>query len=506
MTFKDRLKGLPGKPDIIMVITDQERATQHFPDNWEQENLKTLTFLKQNGFSFDRAFCNTCMCSPSRSTLLTGLYPAQHHVTQTLTEGGKYSPGEITLDNTLPNVARMLIGNGYDVQYRGKWHVSKGSDGGGPAPSDIAMYGFRGWVAPDAGEDTAPENFGGGYANHDKAYVQQAIAFLKGVRERRAKGDHQPYCLVLSLVNPHDVLCYPRGFQYGYNDNFLQGPIELPETVNEDLANNDKPAAQAQVKATAALQLGALHSPEKQRNYLNFYANLLRLVDAEIGTFVNELYKEEEGPRLADQALLIRIADHGEMGMAHGGMRQKAFVAYEEALRVPMVFSNPVLFPDNAPYKATSNLASLIDIMPTIAAITGTEAPEGLRGTSLVPLMEEDKPVQEAILFTFDDTKASASNKAVVVKAANRIRCVRTKDWKFTHYFDALKGYPDEFELYDLRGENPTEYTNLAYDPAYAEQRQKMEALLAEQVRHKLLVQPEPFDKEAFIEWYNGQQ
>jgi len=55
-TFKETVQQLPEQPDIIFIITDQERATQHFPDNWEQDNLKTLTFLKENGFSFDRAF------------------------------------------------------------------------------------------------------------------------------------------------------------------------------------------------------------------------------------------------------------------------------------------------------------------------------------------------------------------------------------------------------------------------------------------------------------------
>jgi choline-sulfatase len=506
MTFNQRFGNLAGRPDIILILTDQERATQHFPENWEQENLKTLTFLKQNGFSFDRAFCNTCMCSPSRSTLLTGLYPAQHHVTQTLTEGGKYSPGEVQLDNTTPNIARMLYDGGYDVQYRGKWHVSKGADGGSPDASDIALYGFKGWVAPDAGEDTAPENFGGGFANHDKAYIQQAIEYLQQVRDRRSKGDLQPYCLVLSLVNPHDVLCYPKGFQYGYNNNFLEGPIKLPKTVNEDLIANGKPMAQAQVKATAAPSLGALNTPDKQTKYLNFYGNLLRLIDAEIGFFINELYKEIDGVKLADQALVIRLADHGEMGMAHGGMRQKAFVAYEEALRVPMVFSNPVLFPADAPHKTTENLASLIDIMPTLAAITGVAPPQGLRGASLIPLLEQDQPVQDAILFTFDDTKASASNKASVVKAANRIRCVRTTEWKYTHYFDALGGYPDEYELYDLRDGEALEYTNLAHDPAYADVRKKMALLLEEQVRQKLLLQPESFNEEEFMEWYQQQQ
>ncbi|WP_118975832.1 sulfatase-like hydrolase/transferase [Taibaiella koreensis] len=505
MSLRERLGNPSGKPDIILIISDQERATQHFPDNWEQDNLKTLTFLKQNGFSFDRAFCNTCMCSPSRSTLLTGLYPAQHHVTQTLTEGGRYSPGEVTLDNTLPNIARVLFDAGYDVQYRGKWHVSKGADGGGPEPSDIAMYGFKSWVAPDAGENTAPENFGGGFANHDKAYVQQAIAYLQSVRERRAKGDMQPYCMVLSLVNPHDVLCYPKDFQYGYNADFLNGPIGLPKTANEDLITQQKPSAQVQVKATAALSLGALNTQEKQTNYINFYGNLLRVIDTEVGFFIDELYKEAEGSRLADQALVIRIADHGEMGMAHGGMRQKAFVTYEEALRIPMVFSNPILFPENTPYKATQNLASLIDILPTIADLIGVAPPEGLRGTSLAPLLEQDKPVQDAILFTFDDTKASAADKASVVKAANRIRSVRTTEWKYSHYFDALGGYPDEYELYDLRQPDALEYENLAYDPAFGEIREKMAQLLEDQIKQKLAIRPESFEQDAFVDWYQRQ-
>ena len=99
---------IKNKPDLLFIITDQERATQNFPANWERENLKTLTFLKDNGFSFERAFCNTCMCSPSRSTLLTGTYPAQHKVTQTLTTGGNFSDAEQTLNPQTPNIARLL--------------------------------------------------------------------------------------------------------------------------------------------------------------------------------------------------------------------------------------------------------------------------------------------------------------------------------------------------------------------------------------------------------------
>lgn len=112
------------QPNILMIITDQERAIQHFPPGWERRNLPNMTLLKQNGLSFKNAVCNSCMCSPSRSTLFTSLYPAQHGVTDTLSFGSRYSAVETELDNTLPNMATMLRAT-HNTQYRGKWHLSK---------------------------------------------------------------------------------------------------------------------------------------------------------------------------------------------------------------------------------------------------------------------------------------------------------------------------------------------------------------------------------------------
>ncbi|MFD1818114.1 Arylsulfatase A [Pseudarcicella hirudinis] len=478
MSFNERLKRLPSKPDLIIIITDQERATQHFPDNWEQDNLHTMTFLKRHGFTFERAFCNSCMCSPSRATLFTGTYPAQHGVTQTLTWGGRYSPGEITLSPTYPNLARMLQPEGYDVQYRGKWHLSKGFTENGLTAADIALFGFRGWQAPDAGEDTKPENFGGGFANHDADYIQQGIDYLKEVKERRAQGDFRPYCLILSLVNPHDVLSYPDGVQYGYLPvTYSSRVIDLPQTVNEHLLEARKPSAQFQTKVGADVLLGPLPTDDKKLNYINFYGYTLKRIDTQIGTFVDELYKKDKA-NLSESAIVFRLSDHGEMGLAHGGMRQKAFNTYEETLRVPFVISNPVLFPELDPDKSTYNLATLIDVMPTIASIAGVETPpSGLKGHDLTPLIASGKPVQDSVLFTFDDTKASANNTISAVKAANRVRCIRTKEWKYSYYFHALGSYKTEYELYDLVNDH-LESNNLAYNPDYAVKRAELAAQL----------------------------
>ncbi|MBQ7807257.1 sulfatase-like hydrolase/transferase, partial [Rhodococcus sp. (in: high G+C Gram-positive bacteria)] len=84
----------PQKPNIVVIITDQERRPMYWPQGWAEQNLPNRKRIADHGLSFDQAVCNTAMCSPSRSTFFTGLYPAQHGVTRTLTEGGTVSPTE----------------------------------------------------------------------------------------------------------------------------------------------------------------------------------------------------------------------------------------------------------------------------------------------------------------------------------------------------------------------------------------------------------------------------
>lgn len=115
----------------------------HWPAGWADRNLHNRRRLMDHGISFENAFCAAAMCSPSRSTFFTGKYPAEHGVTSTLTEGGTVSPSEPTLKTSEQNMAKVLLSAGYRVHYRGKWHMSKGADGGGPSSDDIARYGFE---------------------------------------------------------------------------------------------------------------------------------------------------------------------------------------------------------------------------------------------------------------------------------------------------------------------------------------------------------------------------
>ena len=114
------------RPNVLIILTDEQRANLHLPEDWQKKNLPSMEVLRRNGVEFERGFCNTCMCSPSRSSLMTSLYPAQTGVTDTQTFGGIYSPTETFLDPTIPNLGSVFQEE-YDVHYRGKWHLSKGN-------------------------------------------------------------------------------------------------------------------------------------------------------------------------------------------------------------------------------------------------------------------------------------------------------------------------------------------------------------------------------------------
>jgi choline-sulfatase len=122
------------RPNLVILVTDQERLPQYRPDGWVAEHLPNRVRLAAHGLTFTRAFCNAAMCSPSRATLFTGLYPAEHRVKEVLqvgaeTDGTEYHLTQATLHPDTPNMARMLADAGNEVQYRGKWHVSKDPSG-----------------------------------------------------------------------------------------------------------------------------------------------------------------------------------------------------------------------------------------------------------------------------------------------------------------------------------------------------------------------------------------
>ena len=356
------------RPNILLIVADQERAPQHWPDGWAAANLPAHQRLADQGLSFSRAYCNAAMCSPSRATLFTGLYSTQHGVTRTLTYGGTMSDQETPLPAGFPTIGNMLAAAGYRVVLKGKWHVSKAADGGPATADDVAGFGFEDWEPNTGGENQEVKNFGGGCADWDQQYVDQAVAFLQ--TQTPTTTANQPFALVVTLVNPHDVIAYPATWDQqttddcnNYADDYAGGfprDISLPATINEDLST--KPDCQADA-VTLYNALGVLGTPARKLDYVNFYADLIKRLDTQVGQILDALH-----PDLVDNTVIIYTADHGELGLSHGGLRQKMFTVYDETVRVPLIISNPTLFPTP---QVTDTYASLIDLAPTLAKLAG---------------------------------------------------------------------------------------------------------------------------------------
>jgi choline-sulfatase len=455
---RDNLAGM----NVILFLSDQERALQHFPRGWAQQNLPGFNRLQRNGLTFQNAFTNACMCSPARSTLLTGLFPAQHGVKYTLESdmpADQYP--QIELSTQLPNIATVLREAGYTPVYKGKYHCVKAANGGTNwVPSDVNQYGWTRWDPPDAGANQDIPEEGGGFYNHDGRYIngqgeveeggEGAIQFLTS-----AAAQTQPFFMVISVVNPHDVLFYPGVYEdAGYDDSWLEGNIKLPPTVNENLRT--KPDVQEQFLRIFNLA-GNPRTRRQKLNYINFYGNLMRSTDGYLVKVLDTLARTG----LRDNTIVVRTADHGEMGLAHGGLRQKNFNFYEETIRVPLIYSNPRLWPR----PRTSNaLVSHVDFLPTLASLfnvpASARAPWQGVDYSNVILRPNSRAPQDYTVFTYDDWQ-SGQTTPLYPQPPNHIASIREARYKLARYYDTEGRVPDQWEMYDLEAD-PYERNNLA--------------------------------------------
>jgi len=477
---------LPRKPNVLILMTDQEREVMHWPDGWAEANLPARSRLMANGLHFTRAQCNSAACSSSRASFLTSLFPAQHGVKNLISCD---KPNDLTqhrtpiLPSSLPNLATAMAAAGYHVVLKGKLHVTRpvAYDGkkkrhywsSADAVHVAERYGFHGWNPPDMSDPQSLSDLGGGAINNDGRFVdgtgtiagtpgsyddmhrQSAVHFLNTY-----DGD-KPFCLIVTLVNPHDVQEYPgRGVRGlgktptfglgGYRfEDFRDLPIDLPASLDDDLST--KPSVHSSFRQFLAIGTGHVATRQRQLAYARFYAYLNQQVDAQILKVLDAL--DQNG--LTNNTLIIRTSDHGELGMAHGRMRQKFYNVYRETLNVPLIVSNPLLYPQP---QSTDAFASLIDIVPTLAAIGGTPEPQryGFKGRDLTPILFNPKAsVQDVLHFTYDDD-------VFPVKGADCIRAIVERDWKYAVYYDPFTGAPTEYEMYDLK-RDPLEMTNLAH-------------------------------------------
>ncbi|WP_342240304.1 sulfatase-like hydrolase/transferase [Inquilinus sp. OTU3971] len=438
------------KPNILILITDQERALSEWPESYRATlagKLKAMQALAANGLSFEHAYTGACMCAPSRATFLTSQYPI---VTGCTTTGSSTLP----LPDIRPNLATVLGQAGYGCYWIGKWHLL-GHNEAGATDGTLSQWGFQPysvagaditWDPPDAGLNLSTTTLGGGTQGpttqnqNDQRYVGNAQAFL-------ANPPDEPWCLVVSLVNPHDVhLAYMAQDGTFYDTAEYQSlDVPLPDDIDES------PAAMPRGQSYYSWDSQAAKAATPQ-DLANFYAYLMQYVDGQIGTILAGMGQDQ-----LQGTLIIRFADHGEMALSHG-LVEKFVNAYGQCTHVPLVFSNPVAWPGP---QTTGALASTVDLAPTLASLLGVAGDFTGRfvGHDLSRVLDDPSaPGQDHVHFTYDDLNDGTSPSV--------IRTIRSKDWVYSVYLQSVtsadSGYSDaDWEMYDLAAD-PGERRNIA--------------------------------------------
>lgn len=485
------------KPNIIVIMTDQERYPMNWPQGWAEQHLTSSNRLKKHGLTFHRAYTAACECSPSRAVLISSEHYPLNQVPRTPPKNGLPSSSE------LMNIGSLLKERGgYDVVWKGKWHLSMPLEGGyNWIEKDIAnvqdKYAIYEWTPPDAGN--AIQEFekntngmfnglttlGGGFANNDGRYLygynknnsKETPGWGKGIIDylkeivSQDKATRKPFCLFISLVNPHDIWVYPSAWAAaGYKkEDFIGMGINLPSNYMDDLLT--KPSVQLKARNAYDAKAPIKDKPEAIE-YVNFYAYLNKLVDSHINTILDFL----DTSGLTEDTIIIRTADHGELGLSHG-MREKAYTVYEEMIHIPLIISNPKMYPTP---QTTDSFYCHLDLLPTIAELVDIPNFNSYgKGISIVPVLKDPKAaVQDSILFTYDDVFFLPTDTP-----GSHIRAIREGDWTYAMYYSE-DGSHFEYEMYNLKND-PGQLHNLLYKevtPEIAKEATRLHSKLKEKI------------------------
>ncbi|MGG4458248.1 sulfatase-like hydrolase/transferase [Brevibacillus porteri] len=542
-------KWLRRRPNILFIIVDQERFPPVYEGPairaWSEETLHAHAFLREHGLEFERHYVGSTGCCPSRATLFTGQYPSLHGVTQT-SGVAKRSPDSdmFWLDrNTVPTMGNFFRQAGYRCFYKGKWHISDADiwvpGTHFPIPSYIPVtgvpdpdkerlylladrldgYGFSSWIGPEP-QGIAPHNSGSsaaiGVNGRDVVYSSEVIELLHALdQEKNSVESYHPWLIVASFVNPHDIAIYGdisagTPFFRFHVDKSVPA-VAPPPTQHESLAT--KPRCQASYREVYPQ---AFQPISDQTHYRRLYYQLQKNADREVMRVLEALVASSFYP----ETLVVFTSDHGELLGAHGKLHQKWYCAYEEAIHVPLIIHNPLLFPHAT---STKLLTSHVDILPTLLGMAGVDTDRlgeeltfthsevrPLVGRDLTPIIlshDTESISTEPIYFMTDDDVTKGQHQVSVqhqpydsVIPPNRIETVlsymhsagHSALWKYSRYFaeDVYNPTMIDYELYNLTND-PLETRNLViplYKTTHSERiRLKMELLLEEQRAQKRL-------------------
>ena len=414
--------------------------------------------LAERGVKFEKAYCQFSLCSPSRSSFLTGRRPSATGVLKNpgppIVGEGKRGPHfrEFIPDTvTLPQLFRQ---NRYYVARVGKmfhYHVPAeiGTDGLDDPPSWEQVVNPRGRDKEDEDEiftlkpHSKTDRFGATLSwlaakgtdreQTDGIGAEEAIKLLEQHKDR-------PFFLGVGFFRPHTPYVAPKK----YFDLYPLDKITVPST-------NRPTTAPLAAYATARAEEDKM-TERQRKEAIQAYHAATSFMDAQVGKVVDAL----DRLKLAEKTVIIFMSDHGYHMGEHGLWQKKTL--FENAAHVPLIIVPPKF---KATQHSSPRTVELVDLYPTLADLCGLKAPAYLDGISLRPWLKNPDAPRNVPAYT------QVWREGLIGYS------VRTEKWRYTEWNNGKAGA----ELYD-HDKDPGELTNLFSRADAASEISKLRVLL----------------------------
>lgn len=432
-------ESIPGaRPrNVVFILSDDHRYDAMGFLNHQFAKTPVMDSLAANGAYLKNALVTTSLCSPSRASILTGLYTFRHRV---IDNNRPIPPGTIYFPQYLQKA-------GYATCFIGKWHMGGESDKPQPGWDHWVSFAGQGHYLPPSPDYTLNVD---GRRVKQKGYITNELTDYAIEWLKRQKPSDKPFFLYLS----HKAVHANFTPEDKYEDSFKDLPFERPAT--EKTTKDDRLAPRwlrDQRNSWHGVDF-PYHSELDIERYYKRYCETLRSVDDSIGRVLQQL--KEMG--IHDDTLVIYMGDNGFMFGEHGLIDKR--VAYETSMRVPMLMQCPALIKGGT---VLEQMIANIDVGPTVMEAMGLKTPSHMDGASFLPLARgESVPWREKFLYVYYWEKNFPQTPTTFA--------LRTPKAKYITYY----GLWDSDEFYDLEVD-PDEARNLINDPAGAREAKRME-------------------------------
>jgi N-acetylglucosamine-6-sulfatase len=441
-----------GQPNVVFILTDDLR--------WDclgvagHPYLKTpnIDRLAREGVYFKNAFCTTSLCSPSRASILSGLYAHSHKVMDNFTE----YPVE------LPSFPRQLQLSGYETAYIGKWHMGEDNDGKRPGFDYFVTHKGQGkYYDTEFNFDSTDRRVVKGYYTH--VVTDMALDWLRKSRKK-------PFLLMLGHKAPHSFYVpEPR-----YAKAFDAVKVEYPASA---FRLDDKPDWFRTRLETWHGIYGPLFDfrkkfPDSRPEAVKDFAAMTRAywgTILSIDDSVGRLYDALKASGELDSTIIVFTTDNGLLNGEHGMVDKRTM--HEPSIRVPLVVRYPGLTPPTRP-QTVEKMVLHVDLAPSLLDLCGAEPLKKIHGKSWRKLVGGDATGWRASWFY-------EYNYEKQFPYTPNVRGVRTDEWKYIRYPHG-DDKPDRHkaELYHL-AVDPDEQRNLIGEPRHADRVKALQAELS---------------------------